>query len=223
MKQANDVLETINCKNELNLSSDPKKQMSEARPDRKNLKSNYRQAQARKKTDRNNSVRLYLQEIGLIPLLRPEEEIELARQIVDLLELERSGKQLAKELGRQPHERELAQEVKMSLPAFRHRLHLDRQAKNQMVRSNLRLVVHIAKKYLNRGLSIQDLIQEGNLGLIRAVERFEPDKGYRFSTYAYWWIRQAITQAIGDRSRTIRLPREKRYSNLSSLTQNRSV
>ena len=117
-----------------------------------------------------DSLRVYLQEIGRIPMLKADEEIELARKIAEL-ELEGS-----------------------------------RKAKNQMVESNLRLVVSIAKKYQNRGLDFLDLIQEGNLGLIRAVEKFDCTKGNRFSTHAYWWIRQEITRAIHNHSRTIRLP-----------------
>lgn len=117
-----------------------------------------------------DSLRVYLQEIGRFPILKADEEIELARIIAEL-ELEGS-----------------------------------RKAKDKMVESNLRLVVSIAKRYQNRGLDFLDLIQEGNLGLIKAVEKFDCTMGTRFSTYAYWWIRQAITRAIADRSRTIRLP-----------------
>ncbi len=114
----------------------------------------------------DDSVRLYLREIGKIPLLTPEEETELAYKILD-------G---------------------------------DKKAKDKMVEANMRLVVSIAKRYGGRGLDFLDLIQEGNTGLLRAVEKFDPDKGFKFSTYATWWIRQAITRAIADQARTIRIP-----------------
>ena len=114
----------------------------------------------------DDSVRLYLREIGKIPLLSNEEEAELAKQIVE-------G---------------------------------DRKAKDKMVEANMRLVVSIAKRYSGRGLDFLDLIQEGNTGLLRAVEKFDPEKGFKFSTYATWWIRQAITRAIADQARTIRIP-----------------
>ncbi len=154
----------------------------------------------------DDSIRIYLQEIGRIRLLRADEEIELARKIADLLELERVWVDLCERLEREPKQQEWAEEVEMELSAFRRRLYRGRRAKNKMVQSNLRLVVSIAKKYMNRGLSFQDLIQEGSLGLIRAAEKFDHEKGYKFSTYATWWIRQAITRAIADQSRTIRLP-----------------
>ena len=114
----------------------------------------------------DDSVRLYLREIGKIPLLTPEEEADLAQRIV-------KG---------------------------------DKKAKDKMVESNMRLVVSIAKRYGGRGLDFLDLIQEGNTGLLRAVEKFDPGKGFKFSTYATWWVRQAITRAIADQARTIRIP-----------------
>lgn len=116
-----------------------------------------------------DSVGLYLQEIGRIPLLKPEEEIMFARAVAE------GGKR-------------------------------GEWAKRKLVQANLRLVVSIAKKYLNRGVPFLDLIQEGSLGLIRAAEKFEHERGYKFSTYAYWWIRQAITRAVASQSRTVRLP-----------------
>ncbi|WP_287107239.1 MULTISPECIES: RNA polymerase sigma factor RpoD [unclassified Microcystis] len=209
------------------------------------LASARRRDAARKKPYTEDSIRIYLQEIGRIRLLRAEEEIELARKIADLLKLERIredfrlysdtewGKQVflferiekiiveksEKEpklsdikayLGKTelmaPMLEEWQAKSKEYLSAFKRRLYHGRRAKEKMVQSNLRLVVSIAKKYMNRGLSFQDLIQEGSLGLIRAAEKFDHEKGYKFSTYATWWIRQAITRAIADQSRTIRLP-----------------
>jgi RNA polymerase primary sigma factor len=114
----------------------------------------------------DDSVRLYLREIGKIPLLKADEELALAKRVV-------AG---------------------------------DKLAKDQMAEANMRLVVSIAKRYVGRGLDLLDLIQEGNTGLLRAVEKFDPDKGFKFSTYATWWIRQAITRAIADQARTIRIP-----------------
>lgn len=114
----------------------------------------------------DDSVRLYLREIGKIPLLNAEEELALAQRVV-------AG---------------------------------DAKAKHEMAEANMRLVVSIAKRYVGRGLDLLDLIQEGNTGLLRAVEKFDPDKGFKFSTYATWWIRQAITRAIADQARTIRIP-----------------
>src|SRR6266550_2447082 len=110
----------------------------------------------------DDSVRLYLREIGKIPLLKPDQELALAHRVKD-------G---------------------------------DKDAKDKMAEANMRLVVSIAKRYSGRGLDFLDLIQEGNTGLLRAVEKFDPDKGFKFSTYATWWIRQAITRAIADQART---------------------
>ena len=140
------------------------------------------------------------------PLLKAEEEVELARRVRFLVEVEELQKRLQKELNNQAGRGELLTALEISDRQLEHRLYLGRVAKRKMIRSNLRLVVSIAKRYLNRGLPFLDLIQEGAMGLNRATEKFDPDKGYKFSTYAYWWIRQAITRAIANDSRTIRLP-----------------
>lgn len=146
----------------------------------------------------DDSVRLYLREIGKIPLLTSEEELALAQEIVaNRDELEEVTAQLKdKENEVSPSERAKlkARSVKLSKP------------KDKMAEANMRLVVSIAKRYSGRGLDFLDLIQEGNTGLLRAVEKFDPDKGFKFSTYATWWIRQAITRAIADQARTIRIP-----------------
>jgi RNA polymerase primary sigma factor len=208
VEQPESVLETLIAEDDLeedDLEDDEEDQSEdgEGKPKAKGVR---RRSQAKKKHYTEDSIRLYLQEIGRIRLLRADEEIELARKIADLLELERIRDQLLQRLEREPRDQEWAGEVDMPIQSFRHRLHLGRRAKDKMVQSNLRLVVSIAKKYMNRGLSFQDLIQEGSLGLIRAAEKFDHEKGYKFSTYATWWIRQAITRAIADQSRTIRLP-----------------
>jgi RNA polymerase primary sigma factor len=146
------------------------------------------------KAPTNDPVRMYLKEIGKVPLLTAEEEVDLAKRI---------------EAGLFASEK-LAGTTKKLDPKLRRELDLierDGQiAKRKLVEANLRLVVSIAKRYVGRGMLFLDLIQEGNLGLIRAVEKFDYTKGYKFSTYATWWIRQAITRAIADQARTIRIP-----------------
>ncbi|MDZ7962903.1 MAG: sigma-70 family RNA polymerase sigma factor [Aulosira sp. DedQUE10] len=153
-----------------------------------------------------DSVRLYLQEIGRISLLTTAQEITLARKVASLEELYRLKHQLQQQLKRNPQDEELASAAGISPLALRERTANGRCAKNKLIEANLRLVVSIAKKYTNLGVDFLDLIQEGNLGLIRAVEKFDYTKGCRLSTYATWWIRQGVKRAIDKQSRTIRLP-----------------
>lgn len=192
-------------------------------------------------------VRLYLQEIGRVPLLGRDEEVSEAQNVQRYMQLLESREeavekpdiaeymrlvdirdQLTARLGHRPSFQRWAREAAIELEALKPSLKSGKQAwaehtklsvaelekilkdgvraKEHMIQANLRLVVSVAKKYQNRGLELLDLIQEGTLGLERAVEKFDPTKGYRFSTYAYWWIRQGITRAIATQSRTIRLP-----------------
>ncbi|AKE64919.1 Group 2 RNA polymerase sigma factor, Cyanobacteria-specific RpoD-like sigma factor, type-7 [Microcystis aeruginosa NIES-2549] len=194
-------------------------------------------------------VRLYLQDIGRVPLLKRDEEVEQAQQVqrhlsllkfratavkqgdaqvqqfVKLIEIR---DQLTAQLAHRPSLERWAKTAQINVSELKNALKAGKQhwahlvglevgeleeiialgtrAKEQMIKANLRLVVSVAKKYQNRGLELLDLIQEGTLGLERAVEKFDPSKGYRFSTYAYWWIRQGITRAIATQSRIIRLP-----------------
>ena len=144
-------------------------------------------------------VRQYLQEIGRVDLLTAEEELTLARLVQRrerLLEQQGDGNDLLR----------WADRCQLSPAELRQALHRGRRAKERMIQANLRLVVAVAKKYQQRGMELLDLVQEGTLGLERAVERFDPTRGFRFSTYAYWWIRQGITRGIASQSRAIRLP-----------------
>ena len=148
-----------------------------------------------------DSVRTYLRDIGRVPLLEHDEEILLGRKVQRLMEIQAvkedigpmSTEDLAKVMG--ITERQLKKEIKAG-----------ERAKDKMVTANLRLVVSVAKKYTKRNMELLDIIQEGTIGLVRGVEKFDPGRGYKFSTYAYWWIRQGITRAIAEKSRAIRLP-----------------
>ncbi len=162
----------------------------------------------------DDPVKVYLKEIGKVPLLSGEEEIELAKKMIlgneaakmlDLMKQRDEGKPFAEE------DLELAESLPDTfsdeeLELMNKQIALGEKAKQRLSEANLRLVVSIAKRYVGRGMHFLDLIQEGNLGLIKAVEKFDYEKGYKFSTYATWWIRQAITRAIADQARTIRIP-----------------
>ena len=152
-------------------------------------------------------LRSYLRDIGRVPLLSHEQEITLGRQVQELMQLEELREELKMRAGGQePDIEALAEAAGLSSAQLRRRLQLGRRAKERMVAANLRLVVSVAKKYTRRNMELLDLIQEGTIGLVRGVEKFDPTRGYKFSTYAYWWIRQGITRAIAEKSRTIRLP-----------------
>ncbi len=159
-----------------------------------------------RKSSSDDAVGAFFKEMARYPLLKPDEEIELARQVRIIFELEECSERLSESLGRRPNLSDLATDFGCTEQQLKQRLQKARAAKRRMIRSNLRLVVSIAKRYLNRGVPFLDLIQEGALGLNRAAEKFDPDKGYKFSTYAYWWIRQGITRTIANDARTIRLP-----------------
>ena len=142
-------------------------------------------------------VRMYLKEIGKVPLLTAAEEIDLAMKI-------EAGTEATEKL--EAHERGELELSRVELRRLNRVEQVGLEAKQSLISANLRLVVSIAKRYVGRGMLFLDLIQEGNLGLIRAVEKFDYTKGFKFSTYATWWIRQAITRAIADQARTIRIP-----------------
>ena len=151
-------------------------------------------------------VRSYLRDIGRVPLLSHEQEITLGRQVQDLMVLENIEAELESDLGEKPEVDLFAEKAGISTPQLIKKLKSGRRAKERMVAANLRLVVSVAKKYTKRNMELLDLIQEGTIGLVRGVEKFDPTRGYKFSTYAYWWIRQGITRAIAEKSRSIRLP-----------------
>ena len=147
-----------------------------------------------------DSVRAYLRDIGRIPLLEHDEEILLGRKVQRLMELEEQRKELSLD------DQGLADAYDVPLKTIKKELRDGKKAKEKMVTANLRLVVSVAKKYTKRNMELLDIIQDGTIGLVRGVEKFDPGRGYKFSTYAYWWIRQGITRAIAEKSRAIRLP-----------------
>jgi len=148
-----------------------------------------------------DSVRAYLRDIGRIPLLEHDEEILLGRQVQRLMEIK-----ACEDLLGNPSREKLAESLQTTTKELRKEIRDGEKAKDKMVTANLRLVVSVAKKYTKRNMELLDIIQEGTIGLVRGVEKFDPGRGYKFSTYAYWWIRQGITRAIAEKSRAIRLP-----------------
>jgi len=177
---------------------------------------------AKKKTQRKvkplyttDAVRAYLHEIGRVPLLSHEDEIVLGKQVQKMMALLATKAELVSKLPEAAGETAEAPEISeaewaaaadLTVAELNHHMRRGQRSKRKMIEANLRLVVAVAKKYQKRNLEFLDLIQEGTLGLERGVEKFDPMKGYKFSTYAYWWIRQAITRAIAQQARTIRLP-----------------
>ena len=148
-----------------------------------------------------DSVRSYLRDIGRIPLLEHDEEILLGRKVQRLMEIK-----ACEELASTSTNEDLAGVLGITVKDLKREMREGEKAKDKMVTANLRLVVSVAKKYTKRNMDLLDIIQEGTIGLVGGVEKFDPGRGYKFSTYAYWWIRQGITRAIAEKSRAIRLP-----------------
>jgi RNA polymerase nonessential primary-like sigma factor len=151
-------------------------------------------------------VQLYLQEIGRFPLLNPDQELHYAQSVQKMMQLQQIKTNLVAQLQREPSIAEWSVAANLSESQLQTSIASGESAKRKLIEANLRFVVTIARRYQKRNMDLLDLIQEGSIGLARAVEKFDPSKGYRFSTHAYWWIRQAITITLMLQSRTIRLP-----------------
>ena len=150
-----------------------------------------------------DSVRSYLKEIGRIPLLTPAEELQLGKDVQAMMVFEEERRKLDSSLSVEAFAQQQYPDRALEIKRLYRR---GTRAKDRMVSGNLRLVVSIAKKYSKKNLDLLDIIQEGTIGLIRGVEKFDPTRGYKFSTYAYWWVRQGITRALGEKARLLRLP-----------------
>lgn len=172
--------------------------------------------------DQNDPLRLFLWGPETKQLLTLEEETKLVLQLQDLLRLEGVKKRLQSQFGREPTLAEWADSVGLTCQALQFQLYSGNRSREKLIYANLRMVVHIAKHYQGRGLSFQDLLQEGSMGLMKSVEKFKPQAGCRFGTYAYWWIRQTIRKAIFQHSRTIRLP-ENVYTLLGKVSETKKL
>ncbi|XVE61684.1 hypothetical protein DITRI_Ditri06bG0060000 [Diplodiscus trichospermus] len=166
--------------------------------------------------DPNDPLRLFLQGPETKQLLTAKEESKLISQVQDLMRFLKVKSKLQSQFGREPTLVEWAESMGLSCSALQAELHSGNRSREKLIYANLRMVVHVAKQYQGRGLSLQDLLQEGSMGLMKSVEKFKPQVGCRFATYAYWWIRQNITKSIMQHSRTIRLP-ENVYGRLSKV------
>lgn len=183
---------------------------------------NSRKASVKKKLsegfDLDDPLRLFLWGPETRKLLTAEEEFELIAQIQDLIRLEKEKSKLQSQFGREPTLIEWAKAVELSCRDLKSELHSGNSSREKLINANLRLVVYVAKQYQGRGISLHDLLQEGSMGLMKSVEKFKPQAGCRFASYAYWWVRQTIRKAIFQHSRTIRLP-ENIYTLLSKVLE----
>ncbi|XP_023640687.1 RNA polymerase sigma factor sigF, chloroplastic isoform X2 [Capsella rubella] len=186
-------------------------------PQKSNAKKKFKQG-----VDTDDALQLFLWGPETKQLLTAKEEAELISHIQHLLKLEKVKTKLESQNGCEPTIGEWAEAMGISSPVLKSEIHRGRSSREKLITANLRLVVHIAKQYQNRGLNFQDLLQEGSMGLMKSVEKFKPQSGCRFATYAYWWIRQSIRKSIFQNSRTIRLP-ENVYMLLGKVSEARKT